>query len=63
MKCRNCDSDTSLGFRRLCITHAHEAGQELLETMLAFVLDHDNGLEPSVDRLRAAIANAEGSHE
>lgn len=32
----------------------------LLEALKDFILDHDNGLGPSVDRLRAAIAKADG---
>lgn len=33
---------------------------ELLEVVKDFVLDHDNGLGPHVDRLRNAIAKATG---
>jgi phage-related minor tail protein len=36
---------------------AHQS--ELLEVLKDFVLDHDNGLGPSVERLRDAIKKAE----
>lgn len=36
------------------------AAPDLLEAIESFVLDHDNGLGPHVDRLRTAIKKARG---
>lgn len=68
MKCRNCDSDQSLGFRRLCVVHSHEAGQAMLEALhdaRVNLLDtHPATVDLRVEALRkvlAAIALAEGA--
>lgn len=65
-KCRNCDSDTRLGFRRFCHEHAAGAAEDLLkaltrlEAIAARYVDEPGELADACANAESAISYAEG---